>query len=159
MRDVDENKVSSVMISDHAEEEDLLIQVEEAVERGEDALPKFEILEANLKRHIYAEEEILFPRIEDGSWRPVVEELMNQHCAIWDGLREFKSNVGTSEAPKVLNRLYSLLKVHNSIEEGGVYGAVDDSMTTPLDLERVEVPLGWEPLFTINGAGLRSRRY
>ncbi len=89
------------------------------------------------KFHMYAEEEYVFPRIEE---KPLIRTLMYQHVVIWN----LFNDILKEEYPNFnhLRLLSEMVSLHAFLEEERVYPYFKD-----LTLEVDELPKGWEPTF------------
>lgn len=107
----------------------------------------------NLRRHIYAEEEFLFPPLaQDGLVMPIAI-MLREHGSLWkllDELEELMSEPERSrEAVETVQELLDQLERHNLKEERVVYTAAESVLTAEqksllaASLERDAVPQGW----------------
>lgn len=97
------------------------------------AAPLVEAMTA-LRRHIYLEEEIVFPRIRSGAMLMPVLVMLREHGEIWrlmDDLERQLSAAGADEEPgrselvASCHRMLHLLEQHNQKEEPVIYPHVD----------------------------------
>ncbi len=122
------------LIKEHLEEDRLIEEIRELGNKG-----KFHEFSENLKRHIYLEEEVLFPKL---GIDPTVLELMYQHVAMWNLMSRVEESTEDEEYFKSVSLISSLLKVHNAIEESTVYPELEK---LGLDDVNEEMPEGWIP--------------
>ncbi|MEE9285498.1 MAG: hemerythrin domain-containing protein [Dehalococcoidia bacterium] len=106
-----------------------------------------------LHRHIYLEEEILFPRLETRGLSDPISVMAQEHREICrhlggvEGLLE--RNASAEQVASMLTDLRSLLKEHNFKEEGILYPAAEGLLTEqelPEVLEALresQPPEGW----------------
>lgn len=104
-----------------------------------------------LRRHIYLEEEFLFPllcRAEPGLAAPALA-MLREHAQIWAILDLLEHAPDTSAGPALGKRLTSHLLHHNLKEEKVLYPRADDILPAPAAqrlrafLEAGELPKGW----------------
>lgn len=105
-----------------------------------------------LRRHIYLEEEILFPMLlaaEPASGRSL-SALVREHARIWDLLEPLEHDLGTRPIePARIRQLKSFLMHHNRNEEKDLYPRTDEVLPQPAAdrmrafLDSAELPEGW----------------
>jgi regulator of cell morphogenesis and NO signaling len=85
-----------------------------------------------LRRHIYLEEEYLFPPLRAGGLMAPVLVMLREHGDLWAALDEIDELVATgASGPDLAPRLESLLDLldqHNAKEEPIVYAAADQTL-------------------------------
>ena len=105
-----------------------------------------------LRRHIYLEEEFLFPPLRDAGLMGPVMVMVHEHGQIWPALDllEQQLRAGSNDrARSVCQALLSQLAAHNMKEERILYAQVEDLLAetelaalTEL-LTTVHAPAGW----------------
>ncbi len=111
---------------------------------------------AALRRHIYMEEQLLFPPISKGAQMMSVFGMIRGHGEIWrtaDALDRLVGGPGDSADPdtlrEVCQRLVALLVDHNKVEEPVIYPAADTGLAPEQAaelagfLEAGRMPEGW----------------
>ncbi len=87
-----------------------------------------------LRRHIYLEEEIIFPRIRIGALQMAVMVMLREHGEIWRQMDELEALISSPDADQEPNRsaivagcnnMLELLEAHNMKEEPVIYPHVD----------------------------------
>lgn len=81
-----------------------------------------------LRRHIFAEERILFPPIRHGGMAMPITVMMSEHGEIWramDALAELAGVVDIARIRAAGQNLLGLLASHNDKEEQVIYPAAD----------------------------------
>lgn len=116
------------------------------------AAPLLRAIEA-LRRHIYLEEEFVFPRLPVATLTMPLMVMHREHGAIWRHMDELSERLNDSATPaeldRVCNELLSLLDAHNLKEEPIIYPHMDASLDEQ-ERARVrellsggELPAGW----------------
>ncbi|HEU5008158.1 MAG TPA: hemerythrin domain-containing protein [Jatrophihabitantaceae bacterium] len=108
---------------------------------------------AALRRHIYLEEEFLFPPLSGGSLVAPLFVMLREHGQLWHVLDELEAGLRTAADPAALreccHRLGVQLLHHNMKEERVIYPAADESLPPDVAarlqelLETGELPDGW----------------
>jgi hemerythrin-like domain-containing protein len=111
---------------------------------------------AALRRHIYLEEQLLFPPISKGAQMMSVFGMIRGHGEIWrtmDTLDEFLAGpddrAGHDKLRQACQRLQALLADHNKVEEPVIYPAADTGLAPEQVTELAEfieagrMPDGW----------------
>lgn len=108
-----------------------------------------------LRRHIYAEERILFPPIRDGGLAMPVAVMMCEHGEIWramDALARLAAGSDTDRIRVAGQRLLDQLATHNDKEEEVIYAAADNGLDPDKAAELADfiatglMPDSWECL-------------
>ena len=103
-----------------------------------------------LRRHIYLEEEFLFPLLREAGLMAPIFVMLREHGQIWDTLDTLESDVTTDDDVLMLcHQLAVQLQHHNLKEERIVYPQADE--TLPMQerarlrelLAASELPDGW----------------
>lgn len=109
---------------------------------------------AALRRHIYLEEEFLFPGLraegDPGLMAPIFV-MLREHGQIWQSLDDLERMLDTGEsgALHLCHQLLVQLQHHNMKEEAILYPAADQTLSAPnaarfLEfLDSSELPSGW----------------
>lgn len=105
-----------------------------------------------LRRHIYVEEEFLFPLLrtaEPGLAAPV-SVMLREHAQIWTTLDELEAELqlGSGSVRELCEELVAQLENHNLKEETVLYPRADDALLPEADqlrthLDSAELPEGW----------------
>lgn len=104
-----------------------------------------------LRRHIYLEEEFLFPVVPkaDPSLTRAVTILVREHAHIWDSLDSIERQTDPDAKSALCEQLAIYLLNHNTKEEQLVYPQVDEALPAAeverarAFLESGELPEGW----------------
>lgn len=106
-----------------------------------------------LRRHIYLEEEFLFPPLRAAGLVPPVFVMLREHGQIWTILDEVERSLATdSDVRATLTLCHQLtvaLQHHNLKEERILYPQADEVLTGPADeqlrafIESGRLPEGW----------------
>ena len=94
-----------------------------------------------LMRHIYIEEEILFPKLPSDNDKDV-EFLEVQHGEVFRFLKSLNSSNNADLIKDISKKLLDLLIEHNAFEESFIYGNFEK-----LDaafIEKITFPVGWK---------------
>ena len=109
----------------------------------------FAEIESGLKRHIFFEETILFPSLDDGDVRihQMMEGLKMEHAALWKLMNIVDKEIADEifiKIKKSVSEMLMILRVHNEIEEKNVYTLIkSNSEIDKFDIEALELPSGW----------------
>lgn len=108
---------------------------------------------AALRRHIYLEEEFLFPPLSGGNLVAPLFVMLREHGELWRTLDELEAALRAAAEPAALreccHRLGVQLLHHNVKEERVVYPAADESLPPDVAarlqelLETGALPDGW----------------
>lgn len=109
----------------------------------------------SLRRHIYLEEEFLFPPLVAAGLAAPVFVMLREHAEIWATLdaldRALDADEGNDPPSALRHRLVSQLRHHNLKEEQVLYPQADDVLTATAAtglrafLETGQLPEGWKP--------------
>ncbi len=85
-----------------------------------------------LRRHIYVEEEGLFPMLSAGGVVPPILVMLREHAQIWETLDALENDLSTvgGQAPELCHRLLIQLQHHNVKEERILYPEADEALAT-----------------------------
>lgn len=108
---------------------------------------------AALRRHIYLEEEFLFPPLRDGGLSMPIFVMMREHGAVWDTMDELDALLakGTQDDAVAATGqdLLARLARHNAKEEPVIYPQADHGLTEAATaalrdfMETGQLPQGW----------------
>ena len=105
-----------------------------------------------LRRHIYLEEEFLFPPLRAAGLLPPVLVMLREHGEIWrvlDALEADDATTSPDDAREHCDELLTLLTEHNAKEEPIIYPHADADLPTESSaelrafLEAGSTPDGW----------------
>ncbi len=139
-----ETTVSAALGSEHSWINDRFETFRQELARGQvDAESLSESLQA-LHRHIYMEEEILFPLLETRGLADVTSLLVQEHgdiCRFGNAVVALiRRNAGCRRIQNAFKALHSLLEEHNFKEERVLYPAADQILR---QLKEINLPEGW----------------
>ncbi len=108
---------------------------------------------AALRRHIFLEEELLFPPLRDAGLVAPVLVMLREHGEIWGTLdaleAQLETGSGRAAIDELCEQLVAQLKAHNAKEEPVLYPQADDvlgeSAAAQLEafLAAGKLPAGW----------------
>jgi iron-sulfur cluster repair protein YtfE (RIC family) len=107
---------------------------------------------AQLRRHIYVEEEFIFPALSTGGMVAPVFVMLREHEQIWQRLDALERQVDVAAQSPVALEICHLLLVqlqhHNMKEERILYPETDHALAVDVavrlaDLEQTPMPDGW----------------
>lgn len=123
-----------------------------AAEGNADPAPLLRAM-AGLRRHIYLEEEFLFPPLKEAGMVMPIFVMLREHGQLWDAMDELDALLAGDGDPEMLRHacreLLSTLDAHNSKEEPIIYPQADavlapDAAARLHDFLRSgEMPPGW----------------
>ena len=106
-----------------------------------------------LRRHIYLEEEFLFPPLKTAGLMIQIFAMLRQHGDLWRAMAALEGQLGDDSAPEVVlascRDLLAQLDKHNTIEEPVIYPQADTVLSAPASAELVaflaggRMPKGW----------------
>jgi len=105
-----------------------------------------------LRRHIYLEEEFLFPALRAAGFMAPVFVMLREHGEIWtrlDDIERAAAGTDTAAAQQTYRDLAALLEAHNVKEEQILYPQADSALEPAAHeqlsafLERGQLPDGW----------------
>lgn len=104
-----------------------------------------------LRRHIYLEEEFLFPPLRDAGFVAPVFVMLREHGELWETMGSIERQLADdpAEVPGRCKWLLSQLAMHNAKEEPVLYPHADAVLGAPASAELVEflargsIPDGW----------------
>lgn len=108
---------------------------------------------ALLRRHIYLEEQFLFPPVRDAGLQMPVLVMIREHVEIWRALDEIEAlaadPAGTELLADTCGELLGLLESHNAKEEPVIYPHADTDLPPAAHAHLLEflrsgtMPEGW----------------
>lgn len=106
-----------------------------------------------LRRHIFLEEEFLFPPLREGGLAAPIFVMLREHGEIWDTIDALDAQLQTDPAGAAISaiceQLLAQLERHNSKEEPIIYPQADSVLTTAAGaglrafLADGRIPEGW----------------
>lgn len=136
----DEN-VEYFMTKDHQDTNEILDTVLKDSIKGVVDRESIAKVTEMLMRHIYIEEEILFPKLPSDNDKDV-EFLEVQHGEVFRFLKSLNSSNNADLIKDISKKLLDLLIEHNAFEESFIYGNFEK-----LDaafIEKITFPVGWK---------------
>jgi iron-sulfur cluster repair protein YtfE (RIC family) len=119
---------------------------------GGDPAPLLRAMEG-LRRHIYLEEEFLFPPLKEAGMTMPVFVMLREHGELWDAMDALDALLAGSPASEVLvnacRKLLAKLDSHNSKEEPIIYPQADATLSADASerlhafLAEGRMPEGW----------------
>jgi regulator of cell morphogenesis and NO signaling len=120
---------------------------------GEDGTAALTGAMAALRRHIYLEEQFMFPTLRSAGMMAPVFVMLREHGDIWKVLDRLEAELARDgsgpEAVSLCGELSSLLDAHNSKEEPIIYPQADAVLPEPATVELTSfldagrMPEGW----------------
>ena len=132
------------LVREHREIGEILSMITEDIKDGEFDIGLFEKFSDTLKNHIYLEEEVIFPTInENGEYKDVIVGLMVEHGSFWLLINKINKAITEErswEIPKIITEISLIMKSHDNREET-VLGEKIKSINVEPSTER---PKGWK---------------
>lgn len=145
--------VSAVLEAEHRWIDERFVRFRASLEAGRAEAGPYEEAAAKLRRHIYPEEELLFPKVETRGLAGPTTVMMAEHGEIWQQLGAVSDLLSGGTEPsqilEVFEALLGLLADHNAKEEQIFYPASDQLLTEEelvavvTEVEEAEAPEGW----------------
>lgn len=145
--------VAAVLEDEHRWIDERFAKFQRGLEAGRAEAGPFEEAAAKLHRHIYLEEEMLFPHVETRGLAGPTTVMTMEHgeiCQRLDAVRDLlASGAEASQVLEVFGALRGLLEEHNAKEEQIFYPASDQLLTAEelaavlAQVEDAEAPEGW----------------
>ncbi|GEM_PF-7031029 len=146
-------KISQFFEQDHQRVESVINGFRHSLEVGVPDKAFFDQLIQGLHRHIYWEEDLLFPLVKPLADGEVIDEFCTDHALIWKNLGELEAGLsqGTpgGKLELTLNEMVEVLEAHNIDEERTIYAQADqlcDGLAADEFLGKVQgadAPSGW----------------
>lgn len=145
--------LGEALVGVHQRIDDGVRRLEQAATNADgDAAEISEISDA-LRRHIYFEEEHLFPRLRHGAMLPAIVVMEREHGAMWATLGALGApgteSEGTQSAGALRTTLAEQLATHHPKEESTIYSHVDGVLGEDVSRElaslvsAAQMPEGW----------------
>ncbi|MCC6375692.1 MAG: hemerythrin domain-containing protein [Microbacteriaceae bacterium] len=148
-----EGTLAAALEQEHREIDGGIEEYTAALGRGEADPTPLKRAMAGLRRHIYLEEEILFPPLKKGGGVMAIFVMLKEHGEIWDAMDALDSMLdGTDTSDEKLDacrELLSKLDNHNSKEEPIIYPQADNALDAESSsrlrafLAEGKLPDGW----------------
>lgn len=145
--------VAAVLEAEHRWIDERFAQFQQGLEAGRADAGPYEEAATKLHRHIYLEEEMLFPHVETRGLAGPTTVMVMEHgeiCRQLDAVRDLlASGAAASQVLEVFGALRGLLEEHNAKEEQIFYPASDQLLTAEelsevlAQVEDAEAPAGW----------------
>ena len=148
-----EPSFAAALEREHRDIDQGLAQFTEGLNRGEWLAASLDTAAAALRRHIYLEEEILFPPLRETGLVAPVAVMLREHGEIWRALDELQQAVDGRTDSAIAQRAYGeleyLLEAHNEKEEQILYPQADLVLDEPTGVRLRDflahgiLPAGW----------------
>jgi regulator of cell morphogenesis and NO signaling len=145
--------IAAVLEDEHRWIDERLEEFQRGLAEGRADAGSYEEAATKLHRHIYLEEEMLFPQVETRGLAGPTAVMMMEHgkiCQQLDAVRDLlASGAEASQVLEVFGALRGLLEEHNGKEEQIFYPASDHLLTEAelaevlARVEDAETPAGW----------------
>lgn len=149
-------KISEFFEQDHQRVDGVLNGFRRSLEERQPDKGYLGQLVEGLHRHIYWEEDLLFPLVKPLADSEIVDEFCTDHALIWKNLGELEAGLaqGTSAGllELTLNEMVEVLEAHNIDEERTIYAQADqlcDGLAADEFLSKVQgadAPVDWHCL-------------
>jgi regulator of cell morphogenesis and NO signaling len=143
-----------VLERDHREVDSAVERYADGSASGADARPALQQAVDDLRRHIYVEEELLFPSLRAAGMLGPIMVMLREHGQMWPVLDELDQQLHDDAGDDVLGTacrgLLDLLQSHNPKEEQILYPQVDGVLGPDATLrvheflEAGRLPAGWQ---------------
>jgi regulator of cell morphogenesis and NO signaling len=151
--DTTEESLRDALERDHRDVDEVVEEYANDTATGTQAQPGLKRAVAELRRHIYAEEELLFPPLRRAGMTGPILVMLREHGQMWPILdtldRELRDDASEEVLRTACRQLRILLKHHNPKEEQILYPqvdqvlGVDEGITVRELLESGELPVDW----------------
>jgi regulator of cell morphogenesis and NO signaling len=142
-----------VLERDHREVDSAVERYADGSASGADARPALQQAVDDLRRHIYVEEELLFPALREAGMTGPILVMLREHGQMWPLLDALDQELHDGAADAVLEatcgQLLALLQRHNPKEEQILYPQVDGVLGPNATiavrelLDAGQMPAGW----------------
>ncbi len=149
---IDAGTLGSALEREHREIDRAIEEFLAGGGRGDRVASLLTAIEA-LRRHIYLEEEFLFPPMRDAGFVAPIFVMLREHGELWTTMDSIERDLGGETAEDVLSGeckwLLAQLERHNSKEEPILYPHADAVLGAPASeelvafLESGRMPEGW----------------
>ncbi len=138
--------IRELLERDHDQEHGKLVEASISMSRGEFEENSFMEFVSNIRRHIYIEEEIIFPDLVYlySDMKGPISGLEMEHASLWmliDRILEETASGTIRKSAKYLEEIERILAVHNALESANIYPKIKDERIP--ELERISIPEGW----------------
>jgi hypothetical protein len=147
-------KSVEMLKDEHRKVEAKLRELRSRISEGRNALDLLAEVENELKKHIYFEEELLFPSFRDEEERRIAVGLEYEHAAILTLVDRIRKGINESNRAFALKKTESTIRLfshHSKREELTAYRfRIDGNATSDLDAENLasdSVPADWKCRF------------
>ncbi len=123
--------------------------------QGGDQSEPLKRAQSALRRHIYLEEEFVFPPLDEAGLVAPIFVMLREHGEIWVTMdridEQLERNPEEGPSDELCRQLLEQLERHNSKEEAIIYPQTGTTLGSELDAKLVsflaegEMPLGWRP--------------
>lgn len=144
--------LSAALEREHAEIDEGIATFATALKKGErEPEPLLRAIRA-LRRHIFLEEEILFPGLREPGLMAAIFVMLREHAQLWNTLEQLEDDLDDGDDERAATRCRQLsvqLQHHNPKEEKILYPQADQSLTPAAAarlaafLDDGELPAGW----------------
>ncbi len=139
-------RVQDILERDHEAETKRIKSILKLAENGKFVPDSFELFQQNLKKHIYIEEQFVFPSLLEGDpdLRGPLAGLEMEHASLWMLMDRIESEILDSnftKTPKYLDEILRILTVHNDLESRNIYPRIVDDSSLLID--EIVRPEGW----------------
>lgn len=144
--------VSRTLVREHGEIDDAIKRCAEVPVAGPQARAALKRAVTELRRHIYVEEDLLFPPLRAAGMIGPIMVMLREHAQMWPVLATLDRELvegADDELRRTCRQLLVLLQHHNPKEEQILYPQIDhvvgdDERHGVLQLlDTVEMPQGW----------------
>lgn len=149
---MDAETLSVALEREHREIDAGIEQFVASGDGGADPAPLLRAMDA-LRRHIYLEEEFLFPPLREAGMIPPIMVMLREHGELWETMDVLQSSLdnasGDAEMRDTCTELLAQLASHNSKEEPIIYPQADRILSAEATgelrvfLDSGRLPDGW----------------
>jgi regulator of cell morphogenesis and NO signaling len=149
---MDEGTLGAALEHEHREIDEGIAAFSSGQREGNGRIEPLTRAIAGLRRHIYLEEEFLFPPMRPEFAMPIIV-MLREHGELWRTLDTLEAKLGESGADasvlEVCGELVARLDSHNSKEEPIFYTQADRALTASANaelkafLDSGQMPAGW----------------
>lgn len=147
------DSLMEILEQEHHHIDDVLRQHSDGSVIETDARAALRTAVVDLRRHIFAEEELLFPPLRDAGMFGPIMVMLREHGQMWpllDAIEDILNGDGNdSELSEICSTLFELLQAHNAKEEQILYPQLDQvvdqrgASAAREFLETGHLPEGW----------------
>ena len=149
---MDEATLTDALEREHHEIDAGLEAFVVGIEAGQNVTAELDRATSALRRHIYLEEEFLFPPLRSSGLLAPVLVMLREHGEIWRTLDTLEQEVADQDGSGATERcreLLALLEAHNAKEEPIIYPEGDARLSSEVKeelhafIQRGTMPDGW----------------